>query len=1174
MLLAAAGLSATMAGNGRQQDQTLGIGHYPGAPEENFAPTLAPDTTTYCNIAKHRSAFASSIHDYNLTAQLLTDGVIETAAPQYLELTVNDTIAPRREREWMFDDGPYSRATLNGSDVDFEITLGNYEISPDSVRLKGNVAYNSNAATGGYRIVCSTSPDGITWHEAGSVAADTLPGKEQRWRRQHSDPNKRTEQLAMAVRNLDIAIPLHTAATSHLRIALDMPGALRWSITACDFTGDNGRIDVKPSQFFTSAWMSSGNDTEWVKVDLGDAPLYDKVILHWLQPAMQGTVQTSPDGFNWTDAATFTKYSSSLTDEIALTPTTDRYLRVAMQKDPDGPAIAMTEMEVMGTGAMTPTVAARPLPTGRRIDLSGGNWQLSRASDDASWIPATVPGTVLTSYQNIGAIPDPNFADNQLSVSESFFNSDFLYRTSFDIPEKMAGERLQLNFDGVNWKADAYVNDHYLGRIDGAFKLGRFDITPYAHKGENTLEVKIIKNSHPGAIKEKNAQSTDFNGGILGADNPTFHASIGWDWIPTIRGRNAGIWNVVYVTSSGPVTLDAPLVTTLLPLPDTTRADVTVSVMAKNCLNRSVTGTLAGKLGDVKFSRQVELQPLEEREISFTPDAFPQLAIDNPRLWWANGYGEPYLYDAEVAFEVDGELSDSIPFKAGLRQMTYDETDGVLNIYLNGRRFIGRGGNWGFSESNLNYRQREYDIAVAYHKDMNMNIIRNWVGMTGDEEFYDACDRNGIMVWQDFWLANPSDGPDPYYPEMFIDNADDYLKRIRSHASLGIYCGRNEGFPPARIDSALRVLVDSLHPGMHYIGSSADGVVTGHGPYRMLPAKQYFTMKEGSNKFHSERGMPNVLTYESMLRTFSPEGLWPQADQWGMHDYTREGAQGATSFNEIIAQGYGTPQSAKEFSELAQWVNYDGHRSMFESRSNHRQGLLMWMSHSCWPSMVWQTYDYFFEPTAAYFAIKKASEPLHIQWNPASDSIEVVNYSAGSRPGLTATARLHSIDGTEVWSKQAIVDSDDDSTIKCFAMNYPDDISTVHFIELTLTEGTDTISRNFYHRSTKPNDFTQLRSLPEASVAATFTPMECSDGKWTAKATLRNDSPTPALMLRLNLVGAGDGEQILPVTYSDNYISLLPGQSTTVTISWDERDARGNEPKLKLSGYNAALQEL
>lgn len=438
-----------------------------------------------------------------------------------------------------------------------------------------------------------------------------------------------------------------------------------------------------------------------------------------------------------------------------------------------------------------------------------------------------------------------------------------------------------------------------------------------------------------------------------------------------MRGRNIGIWNDVFLTTTGKVTVQDPYVQTQLALPDTTQARLTAEVVVKNYDGRDVSGVLQGKVGDVTFEQPVKLRAGEERTVVFDADRFPQLNVKNPRLWWPNGYGTPYLYEANFTFKVGEEVSDARDFKVGIRQMTFNEDGGVLNLYVNGRRFIGRGGNWGFSESNLNYRGREYETAVAYHADMNFTMLRNWVGMIGDEELYDACDKYGIMIWQDFWLANPADGPDPYYPDMFIANAEDYVKRIRSHASIGLYCGRNEGFPPEIIDKALRRIVKEEHPGMHYISSSADDVVSGHGPYRMLPAKTYFTLETGNDKFHSERGMPNVLTYESFLRTYSPEGIWPQSDQWGMHDYTLEGAQGATSFNEIIATGYGQPESAKEFADLAQWVNYDGHRSLFESRSKNRMGLLMWMSHSCWPSMVWQTYDYYFEPTAAYFAIKR-----------------------------------------------------------------------------------------------------------------------------------------------------------------------------------------------------------
>jgi beta-galactosidase/beta-glucuronidase len=130
-------------------------------------------------------------------------------------------------------------------------------------------------------------------------------------------------------------------------------------------------------------------------------------------------------------------------------------------------------------------------------------------------------------------------------------------------------------------------------------------------------------------------------------------------------------------------------------------------------------------------------------------------------------------------------------------------------MWINGRRFIPKGGNWGFGESMLLYRAREYNAAVRYHAEMNFNMIRNWVGQIGDDEFYDACDRYGVVVWQDFWLANPWDGPDPDDDAMFLRNVKDYVLRIRNHPSMGLYVGRNEGFPPKAIDDGIRATLAS-----------------------------------------------------------------------------------------------------------------------------------------------------------------------------------------------------------------------------------------------------------------------------------------------------------------------------------------------------------------------------
>lgn len=1165
----------------RSDYYTRGIGVYPGSPQEDFSPELLPDEDQYRNLALLRATYQSSAYDYNLTSQLLTDGIVTDRAPQYFDLQTAEGSVPKREREWMIDGGPYSRNTVRGEEAFFLFSMHNYNKTISRAIVTGTLIYDDKAAQGGYEMTWEASNDGTTWTVLAVNKGAGLPGKARSGRVEVNDPNKQTGTVSMPMRRLEETFDFtNTAAYASYRIRLRMKGAYEWTFHEVEFSNADGGVDLKPSQFFTSAWMSATAGEEWVSVDLGSHSEFDKVILHWVNKAVEGRIQTSDDAQTWTDAAPLPG-GEGLTDEIAVRGKA-RYVRVCMDRSADGGRYILSELEVMGRGGLLPRAAAMPEAAGGRLTLSGGGWQLQRASEVQAggveiaspaykaegWVTATVPGTVLTSYKNVGALADPNYADNQLMISESFFNSNFWYRNEFQLPQSFKRDRVFLNFDGINWKANVYLNGKQVGRLEGAFIRGKFDVTDCVKEGTNVLAVEIIKNAHIGAIKEKNKQSTDFNGGILGADNPTFHATIGWDWIPTMRGRNIGIWNDVFLTTTGKVTVQDPYVQTQFALPDTTQARLTAEVVVKNHDGKDVSGVLQGRVGDVTFEQPVQLKAGEERTVVFDADRFPQLQVKNPRLWWPNGYGTSYLYDANFSFKVGEEVSDARDFKVGIRQMTFNEDGGVLNLYVNGRRFIGRGGNWGFSESNLNYRGREYETAVAYHADMNFTMLRNWVGMIGDEELYDACDKYGIMIWQDFWLANPADGPDPYYPDMFIANAEDYVKRIRSHASIGLYCGRNEGFPPETIDKALRRIVKEEHPGMHYISSSADDVVSGHGPYRMLPAKTYFTLETGNDKFHSERGMPNVLTYESFLRTYSPEGIWPQSDQWGMHDYTLEGAQGATSFNEIIATGYGQPESAKEFADLAQWVNYDGHRSLFESRSKNRMGLLMWMSHSCWPSMVWQTYDYYFEPTAAYFAIKKASEPLHIQWNPATDEVEVVNYHAGLRPGLKARVQVLNMDATVAWEKEVSVDSREDTTEKCIKLEFPDGLSQVHFIKLTLEENGKAVSENFYHRSKVENNYQALKQLPKVSLRAQTQYDKGDDGEWKAEVTVENRSDAPALMVRLNIVGDKDGKQFLPIFYSDNYFALLPGETKVVRVHWKDVDTRGNAPLLKVSGYN------
>ena len=1126
---------------------TRGIGVYPGDPAEYTGPELVPAGDEYRNLALHRVARHSSSYVYNLTAQLVTDGVVELRRPYRMALETQAGPVAKRDREKVFDRNSWTSVSVPGGEgAALTLRLLDGTLTADRVALTGWA--EGKQAPGPCLVSVEVSPDGRNWTALRPLREENFPG----------GPLARAYD-GDRVRNFYWIFDLPAVPMAALRVRMDAPQVDRWEVQRMDFSLGGEPVPVLPSERFCSAWMSEGVEEEWVCVDLGASATFDRVQLHWIERPEGGVLESSTDGKRWKRLAELSSVGPS--DECLSVRGRGRYVRLSDLHTSPGNSIILSEMEVFGRGGVVPQARE--------------NWVLKRASEVAEtgetlstvayvpdgWLPATVPGTVLTSYYNAGAVPDLRYDDDQLQISESYFLDDFWYRHEFEVPSDWAGREVLLHFDGINWKAEVYVNGTSVGRIDGAFTRACFDVTKLLQPGSNALAVKIIRNDHPGIVKEQDRITADLNGGVLGADNPTMHCSIGWDWIPTVRGRNIGIWNDVRLSAhAGGVTVDDVFVDTDLPLPATDYALLRPVVTLTNHSETAREAAVELRYGDLLISGTASLAPGQTRDLSL-----PETRLEAPELWWPAGYGEQHLYDVETTVRVDGAVSDTKRQQSGVREMSYTMDGGVLDFYVNGRRLIGNGGNWGFPEINLNYRAREYDIAVAYHADMHFTMIRNWVGQTGDEAFWEACDRHGVMVWQDFWLANPADGPEPDDEAMFLANAEDYLRKIRHHPCLALYCGRNEGNPPATLDAGLADLVARLHPGLHYIPHSATGPVSGNGPYRALPPAEYFALERGRDRFHSERGMPNVPTLESLERMLRPEHRWPQDDVWGMHDYALESAQSAATFNGMVEHAFGQPRDLEEFSRWAQWIDYDGYRAMFESRSAERKGLLIWMSHSCWPSMVWQTYDYYFAPTAAYFGAKKGSAPVRIQWNPVAGCVEVVNNNAGDLSGLTATAVSASLDGTVLREERASLDAPEDTTTPLSLQNViPDPIGNLFLLRLRLLQGETELADNFYVLNpADPGNLQALRQLPAAKVDFR-TEWRREGDDWVGSATLENNSRTPALMLRLNVVGERSGEQILPVFYEDNWISLLPGERKVLSVTLSDADTRGERPVLRL----------
>ena len=408
-----------------------------------------------------------------------------------------------------------------------------------------------------------------------------------------------------------------------------------------------------------------------------------------------------------------------------------------------------------------------------------------------NWYPATVPGTVLTTLVNNKVYPEPLYGENNRPdrIPESLARSSYWYRTSFTIPASYSGRTIWLNFDGINYAAEIWVNGKRVGAVTGAFSRGTFDVSPLVKPGEKAaVAVFVDPQPHPGDPNEHTVlNGTGHNGGISSIDGPTFLCTIGWDWIPGIRDRDAGIWQKVFLSATGPVLIKEPLVTSDLPLPRLDSADLKVQVTLKNESDQPQKGILKGKIGQwsipnaarnwlashfpllgisspdyTAFEESVEVPAHGTQVVALDPASKPELRLKNPKLWWPNGYGPQNLYPVHLSFEDGGSVSDVSNFSIGIRKITYSVpgTDN-LTVSVNGVRVVCKGGDWGLDEALKRIPRERLDAQIRMHQQANYTMIRNWVGQSTSEDLYELCDKYGIMLWDEFFQPNPGDGPNP-----------------------------------------------------------------------------------------------------------------------------------------------------------------------------------------------------------------------------------------------------------------------------------------------------------------------------------------------------------------------------------------------------------------------------
>ena len=801
-------------------------------------------------------------------------------------------------------------------------------------------------------------------------------------------------------------------------------------------------------------------------------------------------------------------------------------------------------------------------------------------ADTSSWYKATVPGTVLTALVNNHVYPEPLYGENDRPeiIPERLVHSSYWYRTVVEVPASYKGHRIWLNFDGINYSAKVWVNGVRVGAIRGAFCRGIFDITLNVKAGkEAVVAVLISPQPHPGVPHEHTLRNgMGRNGGESAIDGPTFLSTIGWDWIPAIRDRDAGIWQKVFLSATGPVLLKNPLVTTDLPLPRTDSTEVAIQTSVENVSDKTQKGIVQGSIDNIFFEKKVELPPHSTQQIRFDSRNTPALHIENPRLWWPNGYGAANLYKLHLSFKLGRKMSDEQGVDFGVRKITYTVpgTDN-LTISVNGVPIFIRGGDWGLDEALKRIPRERLDAEIRMHQLANLNMIRNWVGQSTSEDFYKLCDKYGILVWDEFFQPNPNDGPDPTDIPTYIANVRDKILRFRNHPSIALWCARNEGYPPPEIDAALRKLMAELEPTRLYQPSSTDGNgVRSHGPYYWRTPREFYKVTD--DFFKTETGSVSVPTLES-IHGMMPQKDWETiTDDWAQHDLTK-GAQHGDAYPGVIASRYGKIANLADFVRKAQLANYEAFRAMYEGRNaqlfHPTTAILTWMSNPAQPSFVWQLYHYDLEPNASLFAVKHASELVHIQFNEADGELQVINNLPEAVQGAVAHVAIYNLDGTLAYQHDTTVTAAADAATNLGKVEFPARLSAVHFLSLELHDAQGKlISTNFYWHAQPehPDDFTELEKMPMTMLEAAVE-REDKDTTRVLTITLKNPTTGIALMTHLQLRRQHTGTRVLPAYYTDNYVTLLPGETKTITIEAAESDFSGEDALVVLDGWNATV---
>lgn len=821
-----------------------------------------------------------------------------------------------------------------------------------------------------------------------------------------------------------------------------------------------------------------------------------------------------------------------------------------------------------------------------KINLTGAEIS-GRSINKSGWFATKVPATIMGALTANGLYKNAFYGDEFKLIDKKQFDESWWYCTQFELPLVSNNQHITLNLDGINYYANIWLNGKLIASRDsvfGTFRRFEFEITKFVKQANNILAVEIFK-----------AQPGDLNLGFV-------------DWNPRPPDENMGIWRGVYLKISGDVSLKNTYVESKVNTITLAEASLTIKTSLQNNSAEARHGIVKGEIESTQFSYPFDIKPGESIDLTLTEKQIPELSIQHPRLWWCNNLGLPELYNLNLQVEIADRISDSEKITFGIRQIeSYTNKAGHKGFKLNGKELLIKGAGW-TDDIFLRDSLASLETQIQYVKHMNLNTIRFESIWGNSQDIYDLCDRYGILSmvgwscqWEwDEYLGKPCDEFGGIKTEkdmtLAINSFRDQVLWLRNHPGIFVWMVGSDKCPRPELETRYAKLFKSLdnRPYLSTAGTrvcevSGPSGVKMNGPYEYVSPNYWYldTINGGAFGFNTETGPgPQVPKLESLKKMIPGNKLWPPNEIWNYHcTHSKEAFNKMNVFNAALEARYGNSENLENYLLKSDAQSYEALKAMFEAfrvKIPKTTGIIQWMLNSAWPSTYWQLYDYYLIPTSAYYAARKANEPVQLIYDYAENAVYVVNETHKELFNCTASVKIYDSLSAEVLNLTMPLTSQPLTSEKIVTL---DSLRGTIFLDFKLlsSDGKE-VATNFYWLNGKPDvpdwdkttwaytpmksytSFEQLNYLQQTEVKLNHQ-LQMNGDKYELKVQLINVSDKIAFMLDISLTNE-KGETIIPAFWSDNYFSLMPGEEREISCSLPSAAVENKSIKLNLNSWN------